>query len=138
MTDPTTPRREHATGHDPERLAVRALALIASGGVLGMLVILAGIWGLLVVVTGSGAVPTQKGTEPPQHKQMGSAELVRIRTQAQREQRRRLSALGWVEGEDGIARIPIEEAMRLIADEYGDIDKDRDRSTSNGREGDPQ
>lgn len=104
----------HATrhGHEPDTLSLRALA-IGAAAVATMVALAIGA-ALLVVKAGpraEAAGPPPRATNPPGLQPAPATDIEAYR----REKHALLSGYAWVDRAHGIVRIPIEDAMSLLA-----------------------
>jgi hypothetical protein len=116
-------RKPTSPGHEAATLDLRRLAM-------GALVILAGVaiaslaaWGLWkqLGLADSPRPPTLHEAPPV----TAAAPAEQVEPEAERrayfaEKQRRLTAWGWVDARAGVAHIPIDEAMRILAVPGGD------------------
>ena len=113
--------RARQLGHEPIEINVRAVWI--AGAVLGIGVFLAGALMLLMLRTLSSPEGTVAASRPqtalrqtpdsPDSAADQAAQLRQLRTR----ERAILSEYAWVDPEAGIARIPIEQAMEIIAEQ---------------------
>ena len=110
--------REVAAGHAPETARMRALWLFLLGLMLMLVIALAVVMGVSWMYTGQavvqsrGALPTELPRRGTAHWVNPPADLARLRAR----QHALLSGYGWVDREANVARIPIEQAMRVVAE----------------------
>lgn len=116
MAEPQTERAPEVEASDvhPGRIA-----LVGGGGLAFIALLVLVPWGLIALLE-LGAAPRpataveraiQAPPEPRLHPQPGHA-LEEVRSRA----RRRLESYGWVDREAGLARIPIDAAMAILAE----------------------
>ena len=99
--------------HEADGANVRGALLAAAGLVAALLVVL----GALRLWTGTRPDAGEPAAPEPAPSSPGPLDdLPAIRAELYGGQRRRLSAYGWVDEARGIAHVPIEEAMRRIAE----------------------
>lgn len=105
-----------------ERSDVRPQHVVAAGIALAAMLVVVGfaMWGLLLAfedIHVSAPVTPVEQTEamppPPRLQENPTRETVRLRREAESV----LTSYGWVNRDEGVARIPIEEAMRRLAQE---------------------
>ena len=104
---------------EPDRVPARRLASI---GLAGLLVFgLGALWAASVQRGGTGSV---RGDSAPRPALAGQREIgmvyqsrfdASIAAARNDEARRRLESAGWVDRDAGVARVPIEDAMEIVA-----------------------
>jgi len=114
----TTPKPEapHGFGHEPDHSRVGVLVWMAVGLLVAVALAVGAAW-LVFQVLGAGA---PSGDQTVREFDAGTAahwndppgDLARVRTSEEA----RLQSLEWVDREQGIARIPIADAMRFVAE----------------------
>jgi len=110
-------------GHQPDRISIRTIVIFGIGTVV--LVVVAGV----ITAAWIGALNHHRPDRLPanlatadnvpdrvQEWQTPGIDLTRLRA----EQSARLNSSGWVDDSHTVARIPIERAMQLIAQEQGE------------------
>ena len=100
--------------HDVAVRRVAGAGAIIAGTValaVGVIVLELRHWG--VPLGGAAVLAPESGVEGPGLESAPQPELRRYRE----EKARQLEAIGWVDAQAGVARIPIESAMRLLSEE---------------------
>lgn len=88
--------------------------LVAGIIVLTLVLVAAAVWGLLVLWRAPGAGPNQPRNFQPQAPRLEAAPQDE-RAAYVAEKEKRLHAYGWVDRQAGIAHVPIEVAMDMMA-----------------------
>lgn len=118
-TDSTQPDDANHRGHEPD--VVNAHLLIVSGAGLVLLVALV----LLLVYAATRFLATQVQSEAeqapgiqPTHTTTGpqvTAEQPQLLRELRESEQQRLTTYEWIDQQDGVARIPIDRAMDILA-----------------------
>jgi hypothetical protein len=115
-----TPTREpFVVRQDPDRLAQRKLVLVVVTSILIAAIAITSAWLILAASSRGPAAATGKGAIPPPSG-VGTVERTLIETTERgltlrAEQREALEHYGWVDRDAGMARIPVERAMDIVA-----------------------
>lgn len=118
--DPMNPTLDEALararerGHESRDAHVWSVALVGLGLVVLLVVCLLAVrW---LVIAWSDALPTTAGQQPAPRELETQTYQESFRRHQQAEQRRLLHRYGWIDRNQGIARIPIERAMEVLAE----------------------
>ncbi len=118
-SDRKVPHRVLVHGYEPTDVHVGRIAWVGPGLVVVILLFGAGIWGMTQVFQGlrppdrATAIETSSRPIPGPRLQVNPAgDLAALREH----ESQILTSYGWVERERGIARIPIDRAMALLAE----------------------
>lgn len=114
-----TRRAAEELGYERRGLDVRKALLVAAALIAGLVGIAAGLYWLVETIrpspqrgrTPAVAIDEQATPQPRLHAELGYAQR-----QVQQRARARLNAAEWIDREAGLARIPIEDAMALLAE----------------------
>ncbi|MDB4935542.1 MAG: hypothetical protein JWP87_2514 [Labilithrix sp.] len=117
----TPPREPFVVRQEPDRLARRKLALVSATSIAIAAMATASAW-LLLEADSRG--PEAARAPAPPAAGVGTAERTLIETTERgltlrAAQREALEHYGWVDRDAGIARIPVERAMDMVADDPG-------------------
>lgn len=137
MNDPNSPAQNDAVerGHEPDASDARLIMLSGGGLVLLMAFVLLSVVGTLHLLArhehaGSGQAPVAPlpptATDPPV-----SADQPRQLHELRQVERRQLNNYEWIDRPAGIARIPIDRAMEILAEEGLPVVK-AERGKTNG------
>lgn len=125
-----TSRRDHGVAAEPDRVSVGPIVKFAVALTVVSLVTMVAVWGLFRFLeartraTEAGPTPVeaehprsaeQKLPPAPRLEIDPTASLTRLRA----EEDARLASYGWVDRPAGIVHIPIDRAMRLLAEREG-------------------
>ncbi|MCB2053360.1 MAG: hypothetical protein KDE35_03845 [Geminicoccaceae bacterium] len=119
-----TPRtRSLEAGYEKRDVSLRGIVWTIIGGIGGVATALALVWGLLQLYDAIGRpsaalAPTEierARVEPPRPRLL--ADPADLRETVERRDAARLQTYGWVDEEQGIAHVPIDEAMRVLVEQ---------------------
>jgi hypothetical protein len=107
-------------GHEPLTISARAVSIAVAvlfAGILAALLIVGGLAVLLAAVRGGAPTVTPRGTPiapppgvpPVDSNQIGALRELRAREEAF------LTEYAWIDREAGVARVPIQRAMEILA-----------------------
>lgn len=113
---------QHPLGHEPDRVSIPGILWTGFGVVLLVLFAVVAMWGLFEFAGPRMKVAERVGTRPAPRERLSEplldphqpAELEALR---QREDAV-LSSYGWIDEERGIARVPIDRAMKMLAERH--------------------
>ena len=119
MTEHKTDTSENL-GHEPLAINARAVSVAVAvlfGGILAALLLVAGLEALLAAARGGKPTVAAPGTSialpagvpPVDSNQIGTLRELRAREEAL------LTEYAWVDRDAGVARVPIERAMEILA-----------------------
>lgn len=105
-------------GYETRDVGVRGLLAVVAATTLTVLAIIAAIWGLLVLFESLRLAPPASPLArievlPPEPRL--EARPAEALVELERQEEGRLGSYGWVDQDAGIARIPLEQAMELLA-----------------------
>lgn len=108
-------------GHEVDRVNVGTVVRVGAGlatmvivSMIGMVYLFRGLDAVVEVKLPTYASPAEELTPPPPRV---SPDQAKQRRELRAEHRRILTSYGWVDQEAGIARIPIDRAIELVANE---------------------
>lgn len=107
-------------GYEPSDVSARGLLAVVAVSVVAVVLIVAALWGLMVLFeslreTGPDSPLSRLDIVPPEPRL--DARPAQTLVELKRREDDMLATYGWVDQEAGIARIPITDAMELLAEQ---------------------
>ncbi|MEX0716378.1 MAG: hypothetical protein WD066_07325 [Planctomycetaceae bacterium] len=110
----------HPLGHEPDRVSILGILWTGFGVVLLVLFAVAATWGFLDFTAPRMKVAERVGARPAPRERLSEPSLDPHQPAELEALRRRedavLSSYGWIDEERGIARVPIDRAIEMLAE----------------------